>query len=70
MITIEEGKKILRQYNNKYGWSFVSYLRTPRNAPELDEWGNLVKKFKFLVETIQELIFKNYMVVQDLRFRV
>ncbi len=55
---MRKGKKLFKQYNNDYGWSFVSYLHTPRNAPELDAWGNLVEKFKSLVETIQELIIK------------
>jgi hypothetical protein len=58
MITIEEGKKILKQYNNNYRWPSVSYLHTPKHAPKFNEWGNLIKKFKSVVETIQELIIK------------
>jgi hypothetical protein len=33
-------------------------LYTPRNALELDEWGNSKEKFQTLLENIQELIIK------------
>ncbi len=47
IITIEEIKQISR-INCSYGWNFQDYLYTPRNALELDEWGNFKEKFKTL----------------------
>jgi hypothetical protein len=61
-IIIEETTQRLR-INYNYGWKFENYLHTPRNAPKLDEWGNFKEKFKTLLENIQELILKRYMVV-------
>ncbi len=54
---VDEGKPRLRLYC-KYGWNFQSYLSTPRNALELNEWRNFVREFKTLLENIQELIIK------------
>jgi hypothetical protein len=51
IITIKESFKILR-VNCNYGWIFQNYLYTPRNAPELYEWGNFLKKFKTLPKNI------------------
>jgi hypothetical protein len=57
IITVKEIKKRLR-INCSYGWKFQKKLYTPRNALELDERGNFKKKFKTLLENIQELIIK------------
>jgi hypothetical protein len=54
---VDEGKPRLRLYC-KYGWNFQSYLSTPRNALELNEWRNFVREFKTLIEIIQELTKK------------
>jgi len=61
IITIEEAKQRLR-INCSYGWNF-QILFTPKNAPKLDEWGNFKEKLKTLLENIQELIIRKYMVV-------
>jgi hypothetical protein len=53
----KEAKQRLR-INCSYGWNFQNYLHTPRNAPKFNEWGNFKKKFKTLIENIQELIIK------------
>jgi hypothetical protein len=58
-IIVEETKQRL---NCSYGWNFQNYLYTLRNAPELHGWGNFKEKFKNLLENIQELIIKKYMV--------
>jgi len=57
ILTIEEGKERLQQHSN-YGWSFVDYLHTPINTPELDKWNCFVDKFKSIPKNIQELILK------------
>jgi hypothetical protein len=51
IITIEETKQKLR-INYSFGWNFQIYLHTPRNAPELYEWGNFKEKFKTLPENV------------------
>jgi hypothetical protein len=56
-ITIDERKERLR-IHNKYGWSFLDYLYTPRRSPKLDKWGTFVEKFKTLFENVQELMIK------------
>jgi hypothetical protein len=56
-LNVEEGKQRLR-INYNYAWNFQNYLHTPRNALELDEWGNFKEKFKTSLENIQELIIK------------
>jgi hypothetical protein len=56
-ITINEGNERLK-FHNKYGWNFLDYLYTPIKAPKLDTWGNIIEKFKTLLENVQELIIK------------
>jgi hypothetical protein len=50
IITIEEAKQRLR-INCNYGWNFQNSWYTPKNAPELDEWGNFIEKFKKYLKT-------------------
>ncbi len=38
-IIVEEAKQRLK-INCSYGWNFQKYLYTPKNALELNEWGN------------------------------
>jgi hypothetical protein len=52
-ITIDERKKKLR-IHNRYGWSFLDYLYTPRRNPKLDNGEYLLKNLKHYLR-----IFKN-----------
>jgi hypothetical protein len=56
-ITINEGNERLRLHN-KYGWNFLDYLYTTIRAPKLDTWGNIIEKFKTLLENVQKLIIE------------
>jgi hypothetical protein len=57
IIIVKEVKQRLK-INCSYGWNFQNYLYMPRNAPELNEWGNFKEKFRTSPENIQELIIK------------
>ncbi len=54
-ILVEKIKTNVRQHN-KYGWTLVNYLHTPRNKPKCGEWSYFVERFKQLPKNIQELI--------------
>ncbi len=54
-ISIEKKQVKLKQHN-KYGWTLVDYLHTPRNKPRCGESSYFVERFKQLPKNVQELI--------------